>query len=189
MLGTERFGGDGGDECGVDATREADDHIGEPVLAHEVAGAEHERAPHLGLVRERRGDTHRGDDSAVDRHGRSRAEEHRQRDRRGARLGDVDLDVDHCEGLDELGGAGEERAIGADHHGIAVEHQLVLTAHEVHVGDGGIGLDGPRTQQCRSRLGLAGVVIVEQELGPGPAGPGEVVRAEVAREQGAEGCD
>ena len=49
VLGAEGSDGDGGHQRGVDAAGEADDHVGEPVLGHVVAGAEHERLPHLGL--------------------------------------------------------------------------------------------------------------------------------------------
>ena len=47
VLGTERVGRDRGDERRVDAARQADEHVGEAVLAHVVAGAEHERLVHL----------------------------------------------------------------------------------------------------------------------------------------------
>ncbi len=43
VLGAERVHRDRRDERRVDAAREADQHVGEPVLRHVVAGAEHER--------------------------------------------------------------------------------------------------------------------------------------------------
>ena len=60
VLGAERVDRDRGDEGGVDAARQADQHVGEPVLAHVVARAEHERLVDLAHRCERRFDP-RGD--------------------------------------------------------------------------------------------------------------------------------
>ena len=54
VLGPERVGGDAGHERGVDAARQAEDHVGEPVLRHVVAQPEDEGGVHLGDRLERR---------------------------------------------------------------------------------------------------------------------------------------
>ncbi len=48
----EGVGGDGGDERRVDATGQADDDVGEPVLDHVIAGTERERFVDLANGRE-----------------------------------------------------------------------------------------------------------------------------------------
>ena len=69
-----------------------------------------------------------------------------------------DLDVDDHEALGELGGPGDDGAVGGDDHGVAVEDELVLTADLVDVGDGGAGLGGPVADDGEAGLGLAHVV-------------------------------
>ena len=54
-----------------------------------------------------------------------------------------DLDVDDHQALGELGGPGDDRAVGGHDHRVAVEDELVLPADLVDVGDGGTGLGGP----------------------------------------------
>ncbi len=61
VLGAERVGGDARDERRVDATRQADDDVGEAVLADVVAGAEHERLVDLGDRIEQRARCDSGD--------------------------------------------------------------------------------------------------------------------------------
>ena len=54
VLGPERVDRDRRDQRGVDAAREPDEHVGEAVLAHVVAGAEHQRLVDLLHRRQQR---------------------------------------------------------------------------------------------------------------------------------------
>ena len=58
--GPKRVDGDGGHQRRVDATRQADDRLGEPVLAQIVPRAQHQRGIDLGLVGECRAQGRRG---------------------------------------------------------------------------------------------------------------------------------
>ena len=55
VLRTQGVDGDSRHERGVDAPRQADDRVGEAVLAEIIAGPQHERLVDLGLLPERRG--------------------------------------------------------------------------------------------------------------------------------------
>ena len=55
-VGAERLGGERGSERRVDAARDADDDVAEPVLLDVIANAQLEREPHLIELGERRRD-------------------------------------------------------------------------------------------------------------------------------------
>jgi hypothetical protein len=68
------------------------------------------------------------------------------------------VDVQNGQVLDELRGAGEQRAVGGDHHRVAVEDQLVLAADHVDVGDGRARLGGPPAHQRQPHVVLVQLV-------------------------------
>ncbi len=103
VLGAERVGGEQRDQGRVDPAREGDADVPEAVLADVVAEAEDQRPVDLGAVLERL------------------AELRRPRGR----------DVAEQELLLELGGAGDDLAVGVDDEAVAVEDELVLAADEV----------------------------------------------------------
>jgi hypothetical protein len=111
-LGTHGVGGDLGDEGGVDSTREADDDVGEAVLAHVVANAEGEGRVDLGVLAEAVGEGAGRDLGAGGE--RHVADEHPRF---------------------ELRRAGDRLAVGGDDDALAVEDQLVLAAHGVAEGE------------------------------------------------------
>ncbi len=149
VFGAERVGGDDGDERRVDPARETDHDVGEPVLAAVVAGAEHERLVQL-LVRVE----WVGDRSVDERIGRAPAGVADVHDRElglgvlAARVEQTvpvhrrDRHVDDHQVFDELWGAGQQLAFGVDHERSTVEHELVLSADLVDVGDRGVGVLG-----------------------------------------------
>ncbi len=171
----QRVGGHHGHQRGIDPSGQPDDDIGEAVLVHIVAGAEHQRGVHLRHRVERRRDGRgsgllMGGRRVADRHhaegpGRhppSRVEqalaEHRPH-----------IEVDHEHVLGEGSGASHELTIRVDDHRGAVEHQLVLTAHLVHVDQRARGVGGAGGQHPHPLRQAAGVVRrrvdVDDELG------------------------
>ena len=74
--------------------------------------------------------------------------------------------------LDEQRGAGDEVAVGVEHHAAAVEHQLVLPAHLVHVGERAAGVGGTGGEHALAGAVLAGVVrrAVDVDVQLGAAG-------------------
>ena len=108
-LGAERVDGDQRHQRRVDSARERDADMAEAVLAHVVAQPEDERRVDLGEVGQRLGAACR----------------RRRRD-----LADQQL-------LVELGGAGDDLAVGVDDEAVAVEDQLVLAADQVAEGEVG----------------------------------------------------
>ena len=141
VLGAERVGRDRGDERRVDAAGEADEHVGEAVLADVVAGAEHERLVDLVHRLEQRLDP-RLASTAARRVGRSltstsgsarcaataaRVEQRgggtRAARRRRRRAGPPRT---ACRGA-------TRRTALVEQHRRAVEDELVLPADEVHV--------------------------------------------------------
>ena len=112
-LGADGVGGDLGDQRGVDAAREADDDVGEAVLADVVAHAEGEGGVDLGVLVEAVGDRSGGGLG-------SRGQRH---------VADEHLGV-------ELRRAGDGLALGRDDDALAVEDQLVLAADRVAEGEG-----------------------------------------------------
>ena len=170
LAGAERVAGDRGHERRVDAAREAQHHVGEPVLGHVVAGAEDEgpvdllhRLEHRHLVRR----------AAA---GRSGAGSGRQRDapRRGGggaqlllpaprvvQAGAEDLvevEVGDHEVLLEGPAARHALALLVEHEGLAVEDQLVLAAHRVHEGQAHQVVGGAGRQHLLAEPPLARVV-------------------------------
>ena len=87
-----------------------------------------------------------------------------------AALGDgVEVDVRDQQLLFELSAAGEHAAFGVAHERVAVEHELVLAADRVQVGDGDQVVGGARGDHARPVEGLPAVVgrgvDVDAELG------------------------
>ena len=176
-----------GHQRGVDAARQADHHVGEPVLHQVVAGAEHDGPVHL-LVgvegcgqggRSQRGPVGPGPglavSVAVDGHGGDHL--HGEQVVGGAAPGvqqalavhGVDVQVDDQQVLHELRGAGDHLTVGVEHHGPAVEHQLVLATDLVHVHQrarrvGGAGGHEPLPER-QLALGVGRSVEVHDELG------------------------
>ena len=93
--------------------------------------------------------------------------------------GRVDRQVDGQQVLDELGRAGQQRAVGGDGHRVAVEDQLVLPAHLVAVDDRRprLGRPAPHQRQPQVVLGpLVGRGVGgEDDVDPGL--PGDPARA------------
>ncbi len=111
LRGSERGGGEGGGHGGVDPARESQDHTGKPALSHIVAKAQRERLEGFFLrtgadLGERAGDGHRA----------------------AARIDVVDEKV-----LLEIATADDERPGGIEPERVAVEDELVVSAHLVHV--------------------------------------------------------
>ena len=163
MVGAQRVDRHAGDDGRVDAARQADDHIGETVLAHVVAGAQHDRLIQLGIGRQRRGHARR--DRLVVHDGMLGYQQRGHRLNGHATPGvqqalaidGLDLDIGDHQFLDELRGAGDERAVGVEHHRSPVEHQLVLPAHLVHVHQRAAGIGGTGGQHALAPGHLAGV--------------------------------
>ena len=142
VLGPERVDRDRRDQRRVDAAGEPDEHVGEAVLAHVVAGAEHERLVHL--VHRRRAAAR---SAAASRRSPRRASltatsgsapalRPPARVEQAAPERGADVDVDDEQVLLELRGAGDEPAALVEQHRRAVEDELVLPADEVHVEHG-----------------------------------------------------
>ena len=109
-VGPERVDGDCGRGGRVDAARQRDPDVAEPVLVHVVAGREHERCP--GLAEVVRPWRHLADLGAC---------------------ASVEVEVRHDEVLGADGAAGADLPIGTDDERVAVEHDLVLPADLVDV--------------------------------------------------------
>ncbi len=116
----ERLGGDAGGEGGVDAAREPHDRRAEAALADVVLHPEDERREHL--VRERRPARPRAAAGGRRRRGRAPARRRRSGRRRRAPPRTA-------------APARGSRPSGADEHRAPVEHERVVAAHLVHVGD------------------------------------------------------
>ena len=188
VLGAQGVGGDERHQGRVDATRQADGDIGEPVLADVVTGAEHERL--VDLAHQRQGSTSGGCRvSAGSVSGRGA----RDLDDREWVLGRAAPGVEqslaegrpHLEVADdrlllELGGAGQHLALGVEDDRGAVEDQLVLAADLVHVDQRAGGVGCPRGEHPLALGQPVGVVRrgvdVHHELGAagglGRDGPG-----------------
>ncbi len=84
------------------------------------------------------------------------------------------VEVDHEQGLVELGRPGQHLPGRGDHDRVAVEDQVVLPADHVHVGQGAAGLRGPAGDQLAADVVLLAFVgrAVEhqQQFGPRRAG-------------------
>jgi hypothetical protein len=152
----ERVDGHARDDGGVDAARQADDHIGEPVLEHVVAGAQHQRVVQLGIGLGQRvmraGSGRRGRRLLADQHqahllvgaAATRVEQALAVHRLDDEVGDEQL-------LHQQRGSGHQVAVGVEHHAAAVEHQLVLPAHLVDVGERAADASAARVASMRSR--------------------------------------
>ena len=81
-----------------------------------------------------------------------------------------EVEVDHQQRLGELRGAGDQHAVGTDHQGVPVEHELVLPADHVHVGQGRPGLHRPPRGQGEPGVVLVHLVgrAVDHDEQPGP---------------------
>ena len=106
------------------------------------------------------------------------------------RLGQVEVDDQQV--LDELRATGQHRAVRRDDQRVAVEHQLVLAAHQVEVGEGAAGLGRAPAGQLEPGVVLLPLVRRavddQQQLGTGLAGLGD--RAALLPEVLADGeCD
>jgi hypothetical protein len=130
--GPERVGRHRGHERGVDAARQCEDRLGEAVLPHVVARAEHDRAVDL-----------------LDLAGPRAAPVDRER---------AVLDLDHEQVLVEARGPADDLAVGRHHERASVEDQLVLTADRVHVDDPRAGLRHACPQHVLALVDLAAVV-------------------------------
>ncbi len=171
-----RVGGDHRDERRVDAAGQADHDVAEAVLHDVVARAEHERLVQLGDRVERRRQRI-GDGLGALADGGGRDLDRRQRCLRlaTARVEQAlavdrgDRHVDDEQVLDELGTAGEQRAVGVEGERAAVEHQLVLAADLVDVHQRGVRVGGPGGEHPLAVRRLAEVVgrgvDVDGELG------------------------
>ena len=188
VLGAEGVGGDAGHERRVDATGEADHDVGEAVLAHVVAGADHQRLVHLGDRVEGRGH----DRSAVVVVGDGALGEHHLGQGLGAdpapRVEEAlaedrpHVEIHHQHRLGELRGPGHQLAVGVEHHGGPVEDQLVLAADLVHVDEGAGRIGGPGGEHALARRQPVGEVRrgvhVHDQLGTAEALEGDrAVRA------------
>jgi hypothetical protein len=176
-VGAEGVGRDGGDQGRVHAAREAEHHIGEPVLQHVVARREHQRVVDLGDGVEQRHDLRHPRRLRVGGDG-SRHGDHRE-GRRGVAAAGVeqagaedrpDVEVDDRHRLAQLREAGHDLAVPVDHEGGAVEDELVLPPDLVHVGDVAVGVLGPRGHHALALDVAAGevrrAVRDDHELGP-----------------------
>ena len=77
----------------------------------------------------------------------------RHRRRRGG-----EVEVDHQQLGLELGGPGQQRAVGVDDERVAVEDQLVLAADEVDVGECAVAVPGAAGAQAEPRVVLRRLV-------------------------------
>ena len=150
-LGAEGIAGDRGDEGRVDSPGEPEHDAREPVLADVVAQTEDECGVDLLEIRHSGGD--------------ARALEHFYRCRSGSdvdctggRGGLRNLEIgNHERGL-ELRSPRDDLTARVDNDGIAVEHEFVLRADEVHVGERAARLLGPRPAQGQARVVLAAFI-------------------------------
>ena len=158
-LGSEGVSADHSDERGVDPAGEPHADVGETVLRHVVACRQHEGRVDLvgGLQARRRRDGRqrgghdRGPVADGDPAQRGPAES-----RRAAAA--ADLHVDQADLLGERLRRGGDRAARVQHQRPAVEDQLVLPAHQVHVDHRAAGpLDAP-AQHAEALVELADVV-------------------------------
>ena len=166
-VGPQRVGGQRGHERRVDAAREPEQHALEAVLAYVVDEPEAQRAPQLrGLARRHRCDR-RGEDRPLaaerelDRDGRVHAVAAPAAQPRVAQAlvhGGVQVEIADQELLRERGSAREHAAVGPEHGAAPVEHELVLTADEIAVGDRAEAVAGARREHLLARLTLAEVV-------------------------------
>ena len=155
---------------------EADDHVGEAVLAHVVAGAQHQRLVQLGVGRQV--PTMRSGAGASCTTGcsltrtpwapagwctRPRGSSSRLRYTGSISTSVIISSSTNC------AARAMQFAIGVEHHRAAVEHQLVLPAHLVHVHQRATGVGGTRGQHALAAGRLAGVerraVDVDVQLG------------------------
>ncbi len=145
---------------GVDPAGEPHQDGAEPVLLHVVPQARHQRAPHLGGLREgRRGGGGgrrrvRGERVVAD-HPANDLEALPVRPPSGV-AGQVE--VHHQQVLLEAGGPGEHGAVPTAHQGVTVEDQFVLTAHEVDVGHRDAGPARVARDQVPPRVPLGAFV-------------------------------
>ena len=149
LLGAQRVDRDRGDQRRVDPARQPDEHVGETVLAHVVARADHEGFVHLLHRRERRLQAIHtlvlGEMSFAHQHFGQR-----RRTRTTTRIEEptterrTHVDVDDQEVFLELFGPRHQPASFVEEHRGAVEDQLVLAADQVHVEHG---------HRCVSRAG------------------------------------
>ncbi len=167
------------DDRGVDPAGEPDDDVGEAVLAHVVAGAQHQRLVQLGvgsqfgrdpgrwwgaIAPERCiGDVDQGHldlgspaawiEQALAVHG-------------------LDVHLGDQQFFDELRGTGDERAVGIEHKRTAVEDQLVLAAHLVDIDERTACIRSPRRQHALAIRCLVEVVrrAVDVDVQFGSAG-------------------
>ena len=153
VIGTQRIDGDARHDGRVDAARQADDDVGEAVLAHVVARAQHQCFVQLGGGGERGRDSgNRRRDIAPERSVRDVDEWHlglgapATRVEQPLAVDRLDVHVGDHQFLDELRSASDEPALGIEHHRAAVEHQLVLAAHLVDVDERAAGIRGARRQ-------------------------------------------
>ena len=136
-LGTQRVGGERRDQRRVDPPGHPDHDLAEPVLAHVVAEAEHQRP--VDLLRTGR---------PVGCAGRRRPVRRRRRpDRRRT-----------TRSSSNIARARHDLAVGGDDHRAAVEHELVLAADGVHVDDPRAGLTRASAGDLQSLLALAVVI-------------------------------
>ena len=164
VLGAERVDSHTCHQGRVDATRQADDHVGESVLAYVVARAQHERLVQLLVQLGRFGHAHR---QWLGFHRAVFADEHHPHLVVGAAatrveqtlaVDGLDDHVGHQQFLDEHRRPGDQIAVGVEHHAAAVEHQLVLTAHLVHVRQRTTGVGRTSGQHALAGTPLAEVV-------------------------------
>ena len=120
VIAAQGVHGHGRDETGVDAAGQRDERLAEPALAHVVAGAQHQRRVHLAIAFVARA-------FASGYGGQLRAG-------RARRPICAQGEVRDEEVLLELRAPRDGVAVRPEHQARAVEHQLVLSAHEVHVG-------------------------------------------------------
>ena len=120
VIAAQRVHGQSRDEAGVDAAGQRDERLAEPALAHVVAGAQHQRRVHLAIA-------------FVPR---AFASGYRRELRAGRSRRPICAqgEVRDEEVLLELRAPRDGVAVRPEHQARAVEHQLVLSAHEVHVG-------------------------------------------------------
>ena len=175
VLGAEGVDGHAGHDRGVDTARQADDHIGEAVLAHVVAGAEHQRRVELGIGRERL-DQPRLDDARGEARLLADGDERQVIDGGAATGVDEPLAIHGFNddvGDEQFGGElrcpRHECALVVEHHRAAVEDQFVLAAHLIHVDERTAGVGGAGGEHALAVVRLAVVerrsVDVDVQLG------------------------
>ena len=162
-IGAERVAGDGGHQRGVDAARQAQDHAGKAVLVDVVAQAGDQRAVDLGNVggRGRDGGGNSGPiggGGGVDHEGI------------GARAG-RQVEIRNEDLVDELGTTGDERAVGPDDQGVAVEDEFVLAADHVDVGEGEVAFSRAVAAKVQAHVVLIAFIrrAVDHDQKPAPA--------------------